>query len=106
MSKFKNVQGISGITMFTKLHCFCPLGKDWYTNNMEIYVIPDDTIPDYIEVEQEFKNNIEGKELLIEDAVSAVTDILKKYEPVYINVVSEVDDATHLKVKVNKEYSK
>lgn len=105
MARFENKQGITDITMEKKIHNFCTIGKDWYTNNIDMYIEPDKLIPDYIEIDEALKE-LEGKELIIEDVVAAVVEILKEYEPSYIRVVSKVNDATHLPVTVEKSYMK
>lgn len=102
MPRFENKQNISNITLFKKLHNFCPLGDDWYTNNLTIIMQPGEIIPDYIEIESEI-SKLESKSLVIEDVVSSIFEIINQYNPKKIKVISEVDDATHLKVKVEKE---
>lgn len=106
MARFENKQGITGIELEKVIHNYCPLGEDWYTNNVSIQVIPGDVIPDYIEIDREIENKIEGKTLSIEDVVSLVSETFMEYKPKYINVVSDVQDAKHLHVKVAKEYIK
>lgn len=104
MARFENKQNISNITLFKKLHNFCILGKDWYTNNLTIIMEPGEIIPDYVEIEAEI-NKLESQELIIEDVVNLVFEIVNSYNPKRIKVISEVDDATHLKVKVEKEFN-
>lgn len=106
MASFKNEQGITKITMTKRTHNYCPLGKDWYCNDLTIEVIPDSIIPDYIDIDNTIKNDIEGKNFIIEDVVSKIVDIIKEYSPKYIKVVSDANDAVHLPVKVEKEWIK
>lgn len=40
MARFENKQNIGKITLFKKLHNYCSLGKDWYTNNLTIIIQP------------------------------------------------------------------
>lgn len=89
--------------MYKTLHNFCPIGQDLYTSELEITFEPTETIPDYIELEAEL-DKLEGQELVIEDVVYHVTKILKEYDPFYIDVTATVEDAKHLKVKVNKSF--
>lgn len=105
MARFENKQRISSITMKKLLHNLCTIGQDWYTNRLTIYIEPDKVIPDYIEIDEQL-GVLEGKELVIEDVVASIVEILKQYEPNYISVTSEVEDATHLPVEVNKTYQK
>lgn len=105
MARFENKQGITCITMEKKIHNFCTIGQDWYTNDIDISIEPDKVIPDYIEIDKSL-NELEGKELIIEDVVASVVDILKEYEPLSIEVYSRVEDATHLPVTVSKMWYK
>ena len=102
MSKFENKQGISKITLFKKLHNYCSLGQDWYTNNLTVIIEPGEVIPDYIEIETEL-NALEGQYLIIEDVVNEISNIVNKYEVKSAHIISEVDDATHLTDKVEKQ---
>lgn len=105
MARFENKQNITHIRMEKLIHNLCTIGQDWYTNRITMYLEPDKVIPDYIEIDKEL-NKLEGKELIIEDVVDKVVEILKEYDPLYISVVSEVEDATHFPVEVTKEYQK
>ena len=99
MSKFENNYSITKIKMSKKIHNLCTIGQDWFTNNIEIELIPNKTIPDYIEVEGAI-NEFEAKELVIEEVVYGILSKLEEYEPKYIKVVSKVEDAMHLPVEV------
>ena len=104
MARFDNNYNISSIKMTKKIHNLCTIGQDWFTNNIEITLVPDKTIPDYIEVDnmiQEF----EAKELVIEEVVNGILENLKQYEPKYIKVKSVVNDAMHLPVEVEAEFT-
>lgn len=105
MSRFENKYNISNIKLRKLIHNLCTIGQDWFTNNLEIEIVPNKIIPDYIEVDnmiQEF----EGKELVIEEVVNGILENLKEYEPNYIKVISKVEDAMHLPVEVTCEYYK
>lgn len=101
MSKFINEQKINKITLFKKIHNFCPMGDDWYTNQLTIEIEPGTCIPDYIEIEQQL-NELESKSLIVEDVVNKISLILQQYEIKSAHIISEVDDAVHLKVRVEK----
>lgn len=104
MASFENKYNISVIRMYKVIHNLCPIGKDLYTNNLDIKIIPGNTIPDYIEVEKSL-DELEGKQMVIEDVVNQVLEKLKQYEPKKVNVVSSVSDAIHLEVNVEAEYT-
>lgn len=103
MASFKNTTGITSITFEKLIHNFCPLGEDWYTNNIVVQMVPGDLLPDYIDIDAMF-DEIDTKHLIIEEVVAQVFDYLKStYEPKYMKVTSYVDDAVHLPVTVEKE---
>lgn len=103
MSSFKNDYNITKIKMNKKIHNLCTIGQDWFTNDIEIEFIPKDIIPDYIEIDKAIQD-LEAKELVIEEVVNNILNELKKYEPSYIRVTSKVNDATHLPVEVTAEF--
>lgn len=103
MARFKNDYNITLIKMSRRLHNLCTIGQDWFTNNLEIEMIPGEIIPDYIEVDADIKK-YEGLELIIEEVVNNILQDLKQYKPKYIKVTSKINDAEHLPVEVTAEY--
>lgn len=96
-----NTYGIKQIKIESTAKCFCPLGQDWYTNRFLVDICPDKHIPDYCEFDKWIAENINGKELIIEDAVSKLYDYFTRtYEPKHCVVQSEVNDAKHSNVIV------
>lgn len=104
MASFENNYNITKIKMNKKIHNLCTIGQDWYTNNIEIELVPDKIIPDYIEVDKDIQKH-EGKELIIEEVVNNILQDLKKYNPRYIKVTSKISDAMHLPVEVTSEFN-
>lgn len=104
---FKNEQEISNIQIGPiKVHNFCTLGKDWYTNNLSIVIRPYNEIPDYVDIDKYIKS-LEGEHLIIEDVVAKVYEhIYNVYQPKYLKISSYVDDAVHSPVMVEKETPK
>lgn len=100
----KNEYKIANITIRNdKAKCYCPLGKDWYTNQFEIYIEPAEYIPDYCDVDKYIEENINGKELIIEAAVALLYDyIMETYRPRTLAVTSSVEDAAHSEVTVER----
>lgn len=103
--KIENKQGISMIILKPKAHCYCPLGDDWYTNELEINIQVDKYFPDYCDVEKYLNENIRGKSLIIEDVVDMIYEYIKtEYQPKDLEVKSYVNDVTsHSPVIVIKE---
>lgn len=99
----KNTYGIGNIIIRSTAKCYCPLGKDWYTNNFEIEFTPGEYIPDYCESDKWIEENINGKSMIIEEAVDSLYNYLEEmYKPEYLYVTSHVEDAKHSAVIVSK----
>lgn len=98
----QNKYGIKNVTIKARAKCFCPLGNDWYTNKFDIEIGVADCIPDYIDVDKWIAENINGKSMIIEEAVSKVHQyIMDGYKPHSCSVCSHVDDAAHSPVTVS-----
>lgn len=103
MAKFENVQGITEIRFEQNVQCYCPLGDDWYTNQLNITMIPNKIIPDYCDVDN-FIRGLSGTSLIIEDVIKCLFEyIMREYEPKNVRIESYVNDAKHLPVRVIKE---
>lgn len=101
----KNTFGIGMITIESTAKCFCPLGNDWYTNQFSIDIEPGEYIPDYCQLDNWIAKNINGKHMIIEQAVAMLYEYLKDtYKPNELQVESYVDDAKHSAVTVSKGY--
>lgn len=99
----ENVFKINEINIDATAKCYCPLGKDWYTNQFTVNMNPSVFIPDYCELDAFIKEEINGKHLIIEAAVAKLYEhITEKYSPAYLEVVSYVDDAAHSAVTVRR----
>lgn len=103
MNRIENKEKINKITMKPFATCLCHIGQDWYLNKFEIEFYPNNYYPDYMEVDKWINENIEGKELNIEQAVDLIYWHLMKYEPYDVFVKSIVEDCkTHFNVIVEK----
>ena len=103
MSTIINSKGISLITFSSNVRCFCPMGGDYYTNQFDVTFVPDKYIPDYCDIDEFLKSNIQDSNLIIEDAVAKLFDwLVYMYNPVDLEVKSTVTDAVHLPVTVLK----
>lgn len=103
----KNTFEIDDITITTEAKCFCPLGKDWYTNHFDIRLEPGEFIPDYCDVDKWIDENIDGTEKIVEEAVSMLFEHIKTtYKPLELTVDSYVDDARHSDVSISKRSHK
>lgn len=102
MKKLKNIEKVTSITMYPFAYTKCQIGQDWYKNQFEVYFIPDNYYPDYMEVEQFIQEKIEGKELNIEQASRILYDFLfEEYKPHSIRVINHIHGCkTHFDVDV------
>ena len=103
---FENKYGINKITLTKKIHCYCRLGGDWYTNQLEISFTPVNEIPDYVYLDRAIEERCEQKDLIIEEVINEISTIIKDQCPsaTAIHVSSYVDDSVpkNMQVKVEK----
>lgn len=99
----ENTQGITRIIYKTKTKNYCPIGKDWYTSNIQVQIEPAKIIPDYIDLDEFVAERINQKELIIENvAKDLYCHIMSEYLPKSLIVTIHVDDASHSEVIVSK----
>lgn len=104
MNRIDNSQKIDCIIMKPRIIVKCKLGQDWYTNDLEIYFVPDLYYPDYIEVESYIMRELDGSELNIEEVVAILYDkIMQEFSPKKLRIVDNVcSPKTHFSVSVIK----
>lgn len=104
MNKISNTQSIKEIVMKPTAYTKCVIGQDWYKNKLEITFIPKLYYPDYMEVNAWIMENIDGKELNIEDVVAKIyAFLMDNYSPTALQVVDNIEDCkTHFDVTVMK----
>lgn len=98
--------GVTEIVMEKVIHCFCPLGNDWYTAHALMTIKPGDSLPDYCDIDDYIKSNIEGKTLIIEDVALELTTMCQAINPFSVEVEIRVGDAVHLPVTVKKVWNR
>lgn len=104
MNKIKNTQKINKITMKPVAYTKCAIGQDWYKNELEIVFVPALYYPDYIEVNEWIMENIDGKELNIEDVNDHIYKFLtEEYHPQSLTIKNSIVGCkTHFDVIVEK----
>ena len=102
---FKNDYQIRRITLYKKIHCYCRLGGDWYTNQLTISFVPNDMIPDYVYIDKAIEDRCERQDLLIEEVIKIIIDIIREQCPnAYdIKVKSYIDDSVPKNMYVEVE---
>lgn len=106
MAKFEHTQRLTNIKFTKTITAYCPLGKDYYTAEINVHFIPDKYLMDYLDEEEYFKS-LSGKSYIIEDLVNeVVTHYAEEYEPDSVEVTVNAYNATHFPVQVTKTYYK
>lgn len=102
MNHIPNKEKVTEIVMHPTAYTKCEIGQDWFLNRFEVHFLPNDSYPDYMEVNAFIQNNIEGKEMNIEAAAYTLYDFLKKeYAPKEVWVIDHIRDCkTHFDVDV------
>lgn len=101
MTKIFNQEQVTNIIMRPHACVKCQIGQDWYPCEFEVKFEPSDYYPDYMEIEQFVKDEIDGHELNIEQAAKRLYDFLINYEPRHLIVINHVQNCkTHFNVDV------
>ena len=104
MTKLPNKENVTRIIMKPTAYTKCVIGQDWYRCAFEIVFIPGKCYPDYMEVNDFIMQEIDGKELNIEEAAAILRDHLKEYDPISVSVTNHVIGCkTHFDVDVTVE---
>lgn len=96
----ENNENVKTVEMFPQVKCFCPLGKDWYTNKLHITLEITDYYIDYLDVQKFLKEEVEGHGFTIEGACKKIYDFLKEQGFEEIEIEAEASDGAHFPVKV------
>lgn len=106
-TNFKNEYGITKITLYKKVHAYCRLGGDWYTNQLTISFTPVEEIPDYVFIDKAIEETCEQKDLIIEEVINNIYNIIKEQAPSAkdIHIESYIDDSVpkNMFVRVERE---
>ena len=101
MTKIKNAENVTEIVMKPTAYTKCKIGQDWYKCNFEVFFIPSDNYPDYMEVNGFIMSHIDGHELNIEEAARILYDHLMEYKPESLKVINHIRECkTHFDVDV------
>ena len=101
MTQIKNRENVSQIIMKPTAIAKCKIGQDWYRMQFEVVFCPGDCYPDYMEVNQFVLEEMDGKELNIEEAADMLYKKLLDYNPVSLKVTNHITGCkTHFDVDV------
>ena len=104
-ASFKNKYKISKITLHKKVHAYCRLGGDWYTNQLLISFTPVEEIPDFVFIDKAIEERCEKQDLIIEEVLYTIYNIIKEQCPSAedIHIESYVDDSVPKNMQVRVE---
>lgn len=104
-TSFKNKYNISKITLYKKIHAYCRLGGDWYTNNITISFTPIEEIPDFVFIDKAIEERCEKQDLIIEEVLYTIYKIIQEQCPSAedIHIESYVDDSVPKNMQVRVE---
>ena len=92
---FPNTYGLKKITFEKKIHCYCRLGGDVYTNQIKAEFNPGDMVPDYVFLEKAIVERFEQTDSIIEEVLKGIKEIILNQCPnaSEIKVESFVNDS-------------
>jgi len=92
---FDNKYLVNKISFKKKVHCYCRLGGDCYTNNLEVSFNPGDIICDYVYLDKAIEERFEQSDSIIEEVLYGVYEIIKNQCPnsTDINIKSTIIDS-------------
>lgn len=87
MNKFKNDDGITETHFKTETTAYCPIGKDYYRADIEVWVYGQKNTVDYLSIRDFCVNQLNGKNLSHEALNRVVFDkLFSEYEPEKLKV--------------------
>ena len=103
--KLENKEKVKKITMYPVAHTLCAIGQDFYKYEFKVEFEVGNYYPDYMDVEKWVMNNLDGKELNIEQGMRLFYDwLVESYDPLNLKLTAVVKDAkTHFPVEVEMD---
>lgn len=102
---FPNVFGISKVTIDKKIHTYCRLGGDVYTNQIKAWWTPGALMCDYVYIDKAIEECFEQTDSIIEEVLAGIVRIIKNQCPSAhnIHVESYIDDSVPKNMPVKVE---
>lgn len=101
---FPNSYGVTKVTIEKKIHTYCRLGGDVYTNQIKASFNPGSTMCDYVYIDRAIEECFEQTDSIIEEVLQGIVQIIKNQCPEArdIHVESYIDDSVpkNMPVKV------
>ena len=102
---FPNTYGITRVTIEKKVHTYCRLGGDVYTNQIKAWFNPGDIMCDYVYIDKAIEETFEQTDSIIEEVLAGIVKIIKNQCPkaTNIHVESYIDDSVPKNMPVKVE---
>lgn len=102
---FPNSYGLTKITINKKIHTFCRLGGDVYTNQITASFNPGSLVCDYVYLDKAIEERFEQTDSIIEEVLAGIVEIIKNQCPnaSNIHVESYIDDSVPKNMPVKVE---
>ena len=102
---FPNSYGITKVTINKKVHTYCRLGGDVYTNQITAWFNPGETMCDYVYIDKAIEECFEQSDSIIEEVLAGIVKIIKNQCPqaTKIHVESYIDDSVPKNMPVKVE---
>jgi len=100
---FNNDAQVNEIRFTKDITLFCPIADGYYHAIIEVEIIPDKKLVDYIVIDK-FLISLEGKAFIIENVLKEIYNyMVSKYEPIYAKITLSSNSNMHMPVTVIKE---
>lgn len=102
---FANTYGLTKITVNKKIHTYCRLGGDIYTNQITLSFNPGSMVCDYVYLDKAIEDRFEQSDSIIEEVLAGIVEIVKNQCPdaSNIHVESYIDDSVPKNMPVKVE---
>ena len=102
---FPNSYGLTKITINKKVHTYCRLGGDVYTNQITASFNPGSMVCDYVYLDKAIEDRFEQSDSIIEEVLAGIVEIIKNQCPDAnnIHVESFIDDSVPKNMPVKVE---
>ena len=103
-----NKYGVYKITFEKKIHAYCRLGGDNYTNNITGSFYTENEVCDYVYLDKAIEDRFEASDSIIEEILAGIVEIIKNQCPSahHIRISSTVNDSVPKNMPITVEVYK
>ena len=83
---FENIYNVSKVTFNKKIHTYCRLGGDVYTNQITASFNPGNVMCDYVYLDKAIEERFEQSDSIIEEVLAGIVEIIKNQCPCATNI--------------------